>query len=467
MLFTSLVFPLFLALCWGIYIRVGHRAQNVLLAIASSVFYGWWDWRFLFLLWGSIVINFWIGLRIDLAKSDQAKKRWLWLSLVTCLGILVFFKYADFFVEGASDILSSLGLQTSETMLAIVLPVGISFYTFQTLSYVVDVYRGKLRPARSLIDFSVYVSFFPQLVAGPIERATHFLPQVMAHRVFQWKNLQIGFWLILLGYFKKVVVADNLGVFVDQIYNQPSGHDGFVVILATYAFAFQVYCDFSGYSDIARGIARCFGFDLMLNFRQPYLARNPQQFWERWHISLSTWLRDYLYIPLGGNRKGDLRTYLNLMITMFLGGLWHGASINFVWWGCFQGVILVIHRRFSAQWRQLWRKDSGEGGVLSLFFFFNVICVGWFLFRIDGKDSAEQLLESFGNWNAASLAYLIPLGLFMVPIILLDLWFEKGQGVGVIFTCPRVVRMGLAAVLVLSLIVCGNWKADEFIYFQF
>ena len=348
MIFNSRIFFGFLCLVLPLYFMSRHRQQNRILLFASYVFYGWWDYRFLVLLLLSTVVDFVCGKKISRSDDPRYKRRFLLISLATNLGCLGFFKYFNFFADSMAELLSSVGFNADFPTLQIILPVGISFYTFQSLSYTLDVYRGKCKSTDDFIDFALYVSFFPQLVAGPIERSSHLLPQVQSPRKFVQADVLDGIGLMALGFVKKLVIADRLAPIVDAAFQGntlPYQNAGSWVFI--YAFAFQIYGDFSGYSDIARGISKVLGFDLMVNFGKPYLVSNPPAFWQNWHISLSTWLRDYLYIPLGGNRKGPARTYINLLITMFLGGLWHGAGWAFVLWGVYQGMILVIHRRIS------------------------------------------------------------------------------------------------------------------------
>ena len=307
--------------------------KNVLLLIASYAFYSAWDWRFCSLIVLSTITDFVVGQKIHVANSEYSRRLWLICSLVVNLGVLAFFKYFNFFVGSFVSALENLGLETDPAYFNIILPIGISFYTFQTLSYTIDIYRKKLTPTHSLVEFALFVSFFPQLIAGPIERARHILPQLKVNHVIKVREVWVGLQLIFWGLFKKVFVADNVAMIVDNLFGNSASLPFGLSYLAVLAFAIQIYADFSAYSDIARGCAKIFGINLMLNFQNPYLAANPQEFWRRWHISLSTWLRDYLYIPLGGNRGGKILAYRNLMLTMVLGGLWHGAAWNFVWWG--------------------------------------------------------------------------------------------------------------------------------------
>ncbi|MDH5528867.1 MAG: MBOAT family protein, partial [Paracoccaceae bacterium] len=321
MLFSELTFWAFFAIVMAAYLVLPHKAQNRMLLVASYVFYAAWDWRFLSLILLSTFVDYLVGLALAGTEDERRRKRLLWLSLGINLGMLAVFKYLGFFIDSFQAMLAGIGYEADPLILSIVLPVGISFYTFQTLSYTIDVYRRELKPTRDFLDFALFVAFFPQLVAGPIERAKNLLPNIEMPRVMSWENISRGAVLCLLGLIKKIVIADGLAPSVDAIYSSPDP-SRLDILLATWFFAIQIYCDFSGYTDIARGVAKMLGFGLMRNFAQPYFAANPQEFWRRWHISLSTWLRDYLYISLGGNRGGRWSTYRNLMATMTLGGLW-------------------------------------------------------------------------------------------------------------------------------------------------
>ena len=352
MLFHSLAFAIFFPLVLALYMLLLRRrllAQNVLLLLASYIFYGWWDWRFLSLIWLSTIIDYCCGLALDRRQAaaetasaaatqtepayqyqPRTRKLILTVSLVANLGLLGFFKYCDFFIASFAELLQSVGFHSEPRLLNIILPVGISFYTFQTLSYTIDVYRGQLRAHRSLLEFAVFVAFFPQLVAGPIVRARDFLPQIAKPRRIDLEQIYQGCYAIFWGLFKKIVIADNLAnLIVDPVFKDPDTVYGGMVLVAVYAFAFQIYCDFSGYTDIARGCARIMGIDINLNFNLPYFATNPVEFWRRWHISLSSWLRDYLYIPLGGSRRGTRRTCINLMLTMISGRTVARSRVDF------------------------------------------------------------------------------------------------------------------------------------------
>ena len=338
-----LVFSIVLLAVLGVV----HRAtpRKTVLLVASYVFYMWWNPAFLLLIVFATATNYVFAARLAASESDGARRGWVVASLVVSLGVLAFFKYGTFIQENTLVAMQLLGYEPHWTTLEILLPVGISFYTFQCLSYTLDVYRRQLEPARSALDFALFVAFFPQLVAGPIVRASDFLPQLEGTPRIRCE--QRSFFLILRGLAKKVLVADNIAVFADGVFAQPEAFPSVVIWLGAICFAIQIYCDFSGYSDIAIGVARILGFEIPKNFDTPYIARNPSDFWRRWHISLSSWLRDYLYISLGGNRSGSFATYRNLMITMLLGGLWHGASWNFVLWGFLHGFVLVVHRLYT------------------------------------------------------------------------------------------------------------------------
>ena len=345
MIFSDAEFWRFFAVVFLLYAILPHRGQNWLLLGASYVFYGAWDWRFLGLLMFSTTADYGIGRALEASRDPVLRQRIVILSVMMNLTFLGFFKYFNFFTQSFIDLAQGLGFQPDPFTLSIALPVGISFYTFQSMSYTIDVYRGDLKPCRNFFDFALFVAFFPQLVAGPIVRATHLLPRVLAPRVLSWEDMGRGAVLCLTGLIKKIVIADGLAPLVDTVYGGGSADPtGAQVAFATWAFALQIYCDFSGYTDIARGVAKILGFELPVNFAQPYFATNPQEFWRRWHISLSTWLRDYLYISLGGNRGGRVKTYRNLFLTMLLGGIWHGAAWNYVLWGAYQGGLLCLHR---------------------------------------------------------------------------------------------------------------------------
>jgi len=336
MLFNSLQYAVFLPIVFFLYWFVANRSllwQNILLLVASYYFYACWDWRFLFLLIFSTLLDYYTGLRISAADNRKWRLFWLWLSISVNLGFLGVFKYYNFFVLSFAELLRGFGLEADPLTLNVILPVGISFYTFHGLSYVIDIYYGKIRAERNFIDYAVFVSFFPLLVAGPIERATHLLPQIQRERKFDEARAVDGLRHILWGLFKKIVIADNCAEFADQIFNNSEQYGGLTLVLGALFFTFQIYCDFSGYSDIALGTARLFGIELLRNFAFPYFSRDIAEFWRRWHISLSTWFRDYLYIPLGGSKGGTRMKVRNTFIIFLVSGFWHGANWTFIAWG--------------------------------------------------------------------------------------------------------------------------------------
>jgi D-alanyl-lipoteichoic acid acyltransferase DltB (MBOAT superfamily) len=462
MLFHSNEFLLFLGAFLLFYWRVrgNLHARNVLVVAASYLFYGWWDWRFLGLLLFSSGVDFWVGLAMARSPDGPPRRRWLKLSLATNLGVLGFFKYFNFFLESFHGVLRAAGVEHPSWTWNIILPVGISFYTFQTLSYTLDVYYRRIEPTRDLIAFLAFVSFFPQLVAGPIERASHLLPQFQTPRLITPDDLKEGVWLILWGLFKKVVVADNLARHAELAFDH-SIVSGPVVLLGTLAFAGQIYGDFSGYSDIARGLGRVLGFDLRLNFNLPYVASNVREFWRRWHISLSTWLRDYLYVPLGGNRRGESRTRINLLLTMILGGLWHGASWNFAFWGAWHGVALVIHRA----WSERVRLPAAMGWVLTL----TVVGYGWLLFRAGSMTNVARLHHALIHWSAPPWITDFTLGIaaWWLPLALVQFWQWHSRDLLAPLRCPRWILLFIEGALVMAIASYWQREAAPFIYFQF
>ena len=373
MLFNSFVFLIFLGIVIPVFYAIKTKSgRNIFLLLASYFFYGYWDWRFCSLLLISTLIDFYVGGKLYKTENEKKRKKLLLVSMVANLGILGFFKYFNFFAESFATLLKSMGGHPDFVLLNIILPVGISFYTFQTMTYTIDIYRRKLEPTNSLIDFALYVSFFPQLVAGPIERASHLLPQLSKKFGATKEQFEKGMVLIVMGLFKKVMIGDTAGRVVDRIFGQPDLYHSPELLMALILFAIQIYADFSGYSSIARGTAKLMGIELMKNFEQPYLSANITEFWRRWHISLSSWLKDYLYISLGGNRKGKGRTYINLMITMLFGGLWHGASWNFVIWGGLHGIYLAIHK-WMLKGKKIKEHFQYQGRKSLIRFSFNVI----------------------------------------------------------------------------------------------
>ncbi|MHA7059209.1 MBOAT family O-acyltransferase [Aquimarina sp. M1] len=435
---------------------------------ASYVFYGWWDWRFLSLIALSTFVDYLVGIRIHLCDVEKLKKRWLIVSICFNLGVLSFFKYCHFFIDSWVDLCNSIGYTIKDvTTLSIILPVGISFYTFQTMSYTIDIYRGKLEPTRDFISFAAFVSFFPQLVAGPIERATHLLPQFLEKRKYTKESISYGIKLIIWGFFLKLVVADRTAIYVNSVYNNVEYHDGLSLLFATVLFAFQIYGDFAGYSLIAIGTAKFFGFDLMTNFKRPYFSASIHEFWNRWHISLSTWFRDYLYIPLGGNRVGKFRWFFNLFITFLISGLWHGAKWTFVIWGAINGVYLIIEILCNGKKRK---------GVLNVICTFCFISFAWIFFRANSVDDAFYIINKIFT-NPGSL-YIgsgddITASLYAVLAIflLLTIEFRRECLKDIIFINfikkTETGRMFVYALLIYLILYLGVFGDSQFIYFQF
>jgi D-alanyl-lipoteichoic acid acyltransferase DltB (MBOAT superfamily) len=473
LLFTELDFWIFFAAVSLLYVLLPHRAQNRMLLVASYIFYGAWDWRFLGLILLSTLVDYAVGLSMQTAATDKRRNWLLSISLVVNLGMLGIFKYFGFFAESFQSLLSLLGYHPDPLVLSIVLPVGISFYTFQTLSYTIDIYRKEMAPTRDFFDFALFVAFFPQLVAGPIERARNLLPNITAPRQLCWENLRRGTVLCLLGLIKKIVIADGIAPSVDAVYSNPDP-SRLDIILATWLFAIQIYCDFSGYTDIARGVAKMLGFRLMRNFAQPYFAANPQEFWRRWHISLSTWLRDYLYISLGGNRHGRWRTYRNLMATMTLGGLWHGAAWNFIVWGIYQGGLLAMHRALNGR-----HAHMGEGvqrglgdwirRIVMIALFFQVVCYGWLLFRATSfaqiVDFTRRIFTGAPGLGMPTPPVAVFLGLFL--LLVWDILVERAGDVAFYAQWPMMIRAGLYAAMIYLLAFGATTQTSAFIYFQF
>lgn len=467
MLFNSYIFWAFFLIVLLGYRLLPHRGQNLLLLVASYVFYGYWDVRFLSLIFISTVVDYMVANRLHESEDPGKRKIWVSISIITNLGILGFFKYWGFFVSEANEFLMTLGFNSSLPVLSIVLPVGISFYTFQTMSYTIDVYRKHTEPVRNPLDFALYVSFFPQLVAGPIERSSHLIPQISNPRRITSACWHEGIFLILKGLFLKVVIADNMAVIANAAFAKPvDSLTGTEVFVGVYAFAFQIYGDFAGYSAIAKGTARLMGFDLMWNFKNPYFSVSPSDFWRRWHISLSSWLRDYLYIPLGGNRQGSGKTFRNLMLTMGLGGLWHGAGWNFIVWGIYHGFLLIAYRMAGI-------KDDETSGLrkyLSIFLMFHLICISWLMFRATSLDQILGMLSRVfvGGISSDFAAYGFGLILFFVsPLLIYEAWIEKKGDPFALLKSPVTVQISIAAFLICMLVVFPAPQRQEFIYFQF
>jgi alginate O-acetyltransferase complex protein AlgI len=474
MLFNSIAFFIFLPLVFFLYWFVFNKKiqyQNVLLVLASYVFYGWWDARFLTLIVLSSILDYSLALGISKTSNISQKKILLYISLFFNLGTLIFFKYVNFFVDSWVDAWSAIGVEMDSWTINIVLPVGISFYTFQTLSYTLDVYKNQITPSRNVFAFFAYVAFFPQLVAGPIERAYRFLPQFSRQRRFNYIYASEGIKLMIWGFFKKLVIADNCAYFANQIFDNPQGYSSLELLLGMVFFSFQIYGDFSGYSYIANGLARLFGFDLMLNFKFPYLSKDIAEFWRRWHISLSSWFRDYLYIPLGGSRGSLFRKIKNVMIIFLVSGFWHGANWTFIFWGFFHGLLFLP--LFLSHKNKPVLTDSFSISMLYkplLTFFF--VCVGWVFFRANTIHSAYLFLKKMFYFESLSISLFtsssanLLIFLILVVSIVILMTFE------VLWRAKRLQqpKLGMKAVFFLLLLIFmfGSYKNQiDFIYFQF
>jgi len=474
MIFNSAVFfvffVLFFGLFWWINKRFDARFRNAFTILGSYVFYGWWDWRFLGLIVLSSSIDYLIGRQLGKERIDANRKMWLAFSVFANISILWTFKYFDFFFGGLIEIFSILVIPFDTSLLKFVLPVGISFYTFQTLSYTIDIYRRKIEPTNDPISFFAFVSFFPQLVAGPIERAKHLLPQFTGRKVFSYPLAVTGLRLILWGLFKKVVIADNLGVIVDQLFKLDGSYDAIGTVVGSLCFAFQIYADFSGYSDMAIGFSRLLGFDLMQNFRSPYWAASLTDFWKRWHVSLSTWFRDYVYIPLGGSQNGQGRFRFAILVTFLLSGLWHGASWTFVVWGGLHGLALLIDKSVSGKF---------HAKIYQILTFITVVLL-WLPFR---AETTHQMIEmaktlvrpsSYLSTDVMSVLNAFSLKRFALLMIVLISFVISERSMNTLDFSQWVsktkpwLRWATYYVLILVILVLGNYDVKpNFIYFQF
>jgi alginate O-acetyltransferase complex protein AlgI len=473
MVFNSFHFVVFFVVVYALYRAASHRQQNWLLLAASYYFYGSWDWRFLGLLGVQTLVDYFAARYIGRATEPHRRKLVMILSLAFNLTMLGFFKYFNFFADSLQVLMRSAGLHADYATLNIVLPVGISFYTFITMSYVIDVYRRDIAPCRSLRDFALFVSYFPHLVAGPILRADALLPQIQLPRTIRGPQIREGLWLILWGCFKKIFVADNLAHMADGIFNQPGPLGTGQVLLGMYAFAFQIYGDFSGYSDIARGTSLLMGIELNLNFRFPYFVRTSAEFWRHWHISLSTWLRDYLYIPLGGNRLGPARTKANLALTMVLGGLWHGAAWTFVLWGAYQGALLMLFRT-ADEWLvrrpQAWLQ-SPAARAIGVVLMFHLTCYGWLIFRANSVEQIGHMtLSLLGAGGATSVdlgAGVVRFLFFAGPLLVLHGYEAWRDDMMALPNLPVPLRYAVGFAMFYLTILFGEFGGAQFIYFRF
>ena len=474
MVFNSVIFLVFFILFFQFYWLINNRlpvlCRNIFIILSSYLFYGWWDWRFLSLIFISSLSDYAIGLSLAHTQNKSGRKLLLILSLVINLGILGFFKYFNFFVSSLQELLQVFSLPVHIKTLSIILPVGISFYTFQTLSYTIDIFNRKIQPTRDTVSFFAFVSFFPQLVAGPIERAGHLLPQFFGKKEFSYNFCVQGLRLILWGLFKKIVIADNLGILADALFDTHQSVSGVTTLAGSLFFAFQIYADFSGYSDIAIGLSRMLGFDLMKNFKTPYFSPTFGEFWRRWHISLSTWFRDYLYIPLGGNRKSAFRNQLNIIVTFLLSGLWHGANITFLIWGGLHGIALILEKWLKGKWNRLFYAPL----------VFMVVTLLWIPFRAENYNHFIVLSKSifqFGSYSITTLYQTISnfsnirfvvLSLVLVGFLSIEYHLRSDDFNEWIQKKPGFTRFTLYYAIVLLILLLGNFNVKPyFIYFQF
>lgn len=439
MLFNSLSFAIFLPIVFVLYwLTKARRKQNILLMIASYYFYACWDWRFLFLLAFSTFLDYYTGLKIEKSQKKSSKKFWFWLSVGVNLGFLGFFKYYNFFAESFAELFAGFGFQINPWVLKIILPVGISFYTFHGLSYVIDIYKERIKAEKSWIDYALFVSFFPLLVAGPIERATHLLPQIKRERNFSYSNAVDGLRQILWGLFKKMVVADNCAYYANMIFNDYHNYTGVTLIFGAVLFAFQIYGDFSGYSDIALGTARLFGFDLLRNFSYPYFSRDIAEFWRRWHISLSSWFRDYLYIPLGGSKGGNLMRIRNTFIIFIVSGFWHGANWTFIIWGFLNALFIMPSIILKTNRNNLNIVAEGRlfpnfREIIQLIITFSLACFAWIFFRSASVTDAFSYIGRLFSTLGTGIGYPYKLlngdlkVLIFVVIMLIFEWFMREE----------------------------------------
>ena len=483
MLFNSIEFIIFLLIIYSLYwfgFKDNRRKQNILLLIGSYIFYGWWDWRFVSLLLLSTLIDYSFGLLIHKIEDIKRRKLFLWLSIFNNLIILCIFKYYNFFAQSFQDLFEGMGFHVSPYLITVALPVGISFYTFHGMSYVFDIYNKKTTPTKAFVDYALFVSFFPLLVAGPIERATHLLPQICKPRIFNYTQSVHGLRLILWGLFKKIVIADSLASLVDRIFSNYDTMSGLSLILGAFFFAVQIYGDFSGYSDIARGTAKLFGFELLINFKFPYFSRDIAEFWRRWHISLSSWFRDYLYIPLGGSKQGVVKAVRNTFIIFLVSGFWHGANWTFIFWGGLHALyfmpLLLLKRN---------RKNTGEIApnsalpgfkeAINILLTFVIVCIAWIFFRANSINEAFNYIAGVFTHpllNGAEVqlykTYLY-LPLVFLPLIIVE-WKSRNQEDIVHFFDSMnnsYVRYATYFAVFFMIFMFGSFEETAFIYFQF
>lgn len=481
MLFNSLPFVLFF-LCFYFLYRTSRRSwrvQNWLFLAANYIFYAYWDWRFLGLIALTTVVDYTVGLKIEATEEPRFRKIWLLVSLTTNIGVLAFFKYFNFFVGSMVDLLRVFGMQADDVTLKIVLPVGISFYIFQSLSYTIDVYKKRMPAVSFLPDYAMFVSMFPQLLSGPIARAKVMIPQIQAPREIRADQINAAIWLILWGYFKKAYVADNIAKTANLVFDNYSKFQGLDLLMGVLAFAVQIYADFSGYSDLARGFAKLLGFELPLNFRLPYFSLGPADFWTRWNISLSQWLRDYVFWPLmttkailiPGGRTTEIHTYQNMLLTMLIGGLWHGASWNFVFWGGYYGILLIIYRLIEPEpsGKNPWKQDRAWMKLVPrMVVMFALTLIGWIFFRCVTPAQIVHFLTAGGiGTSPQTFTLLRDLIFFSFPVVFIQIWQYRKANLLAPSALPLVPRIALYSLIAIGIFVFGIREHTEFIYFNF
>ena len=473
MLFNSVEFFIFITLFIPLYFLYKGRQRLWVILIGSYIFYGWWDYRFLLLIGLLTGINYYCGLQMSAKKNIKERRFLLIVSVVSSLSILGFFKYFNFFTENISNLLHLIGLGSGFNFVNIILPVGISFYVFQTLSYTIDVYNGKIKSEQSLLNFSVFVAFFPQLVAGPIVRASNFMPQISSDRIYKTSNVISGLYFIVWGYFLKVVVADSLANVVDIRFENIEAQNSLSMLIGVIFYSFQIYGDFAGYSLIAIGLARVLGYKFPVNFNRPYFSTSFSDFWQRWHISLSSWLRDYLYIPLGGSRCSKVKKYRNLMATMLLGGMWHGASWNFIIWGGLHGLDLVIQHLFNSNNNyKLEFKSNNYVKAVKILFIFGIVSLTWIFFRSNNLQDSIYIFEKIFNFNDYNFSdvtekFYVVKGLFLILfLIFCEAISFRINVMNAINRCS-LSSVFLLAFMLVFISLFGTFESNSFIYFQF
>lgn len=479
MLFNSIDFAIFLPIVFILYWFVANKNlkfQNLLIVASSYLFYGWWDWRFLSLILISTIVDYSVGLSLSKQENQTKRKALLWISILVNLSFLGFFKYYNFFLDNFITVFSFFGTEIKGNSLNIILPIGISFYTFQTLSYTIDIYKRKLEPTKDFIAFSAFVSFFPQLVAGPIERAIHLLPQFYKKRVFEYNKAVDGLRQILWGLFKKIVIADNAATYVNQIFNNSAHYSGSTLVLGAIFFAFQIYADFSGYSDIAIGTSRLFGFNLMKNFAFPYFSRNIAEFWRRWHISLSTWFRDYLYIPLGGSRGDTWVKVRNIFLIFIVSGFWHGANWTFIIWGTLNAlyclpIILLNKNRLNPDIVAQGKYLPSIKEFFNMSVTFSLTVFAWIFFRSENIEHGWEYINEIFSKSFFTVPYYEgeKLLLLLIFFIIIE-WIGRESKYAIENFCTKYkkpIRWTIYIILVVLIILYNQSGNRQFIYFQF